>query len=126
MPLHNHLLLNGYTFSPPTDVEQTVVWMKALVEKIGMKVVNGPHSTYVEAEGNRGLTAAVTIETSHMALHVWDEQVPAFVQFDLYTCSTLPVTTVLKDLEQNIGLQDYEYMVIERSSGFNIVSRDRA
>lgn len=124
MPLHNHLLLNGYTTTPPRDVNAVKDWLTALVDEIGMKIAAGPFATYVDKEGNKGLTAAVIIETSHIALHVWDEPDPAFLEFDLYTCSTLPVTTVLRNLEKNIGLIKYDYMVVERSSGFNIVTRD--
>lgn len=124
MPLHNHLLLNGYTATPPQSEKFVVDWLTALVDEIGMKIAAGPFATYVEKDGNKGVTGAVIIETSHIALHVWDEPSPAFLEFDLYTCSTLPVTTVLRNLEKNIGLIKYDYMVIERSSGFNIVTRD--
>jgi S-adenosylmethionine/arginine decarboxylase-like enzyme len=99
--------------------------MKNLVEEIGMKVVQGPFASYVEKEGNRGMTAAVMIETSHIAMHIWDEQKPAFLQFDLYTCSTLPVRQVLDKLEEDLGLFDYTSIVLERSNGFNIIAPER-
>ena len=97
MALHNHVLINGYTLLPPTDEKQTIQWMQELVDSIGMKTIQGPFASYVTKEGNRGLTAAVMIETSHIAMHVWDESDPAFMQFDLYTCSTLPVEKVIKN-----------------------------
>lgn len=120
MALHNHLLLNGYTNNPPTDEEWTVNWMQDLVEQIGMKTIKGPFASYVTKEGNKGLTCVVMIETSHIALHVWDETKPAFVQFDLYTCSTLPSRQVLKNLEDNLGIFDYTHMVLNRGEGFKI------
>jgi S-adenosylmethionine/arginine decarboxylase-like enzyme len=123
MALHNHLLLNGYTKTPPTDEAATIEWMRQLVEKIDMKVIQGPFASYVTKEGNRGLTCVVMIETSHIALHVWDEESPAFIQFDLYTCSTLPAKIVLDNLSENIGLYDGSYMVLERSSGFNTIEQ---
>jgi len=86
-----------------------------------MKIIKGPFTAYVTKEGNRGLTAIVMIETSHIALHVWDETDPGMIQFDLYTCSTLPVDLVIKSLENNLGLKDYKHMVIERETGFNIL-----
>jgi S-adenosylmethionine/arginine decarboxylase-like enzyme len=98
--------------------------MKNLVESIDMKIIQGPFASYVTKEGNRGLTAIVMIETSHIAMHVWDEEDPAFVQFDLYTCSTLPVERVLKDLEDTFGLHNYQSMVLERSNGFKVVERE--
>jgi len=121
MALHNHILLNGYVNNPPQSEEQTIEWMRQLVSDIDMKILQGPYSSYVSKEGNRGLTATVMIETSHVALHVWDEEKPALLQFDLYTCSTLPVKTVIKSLNDFMGLEKYWYMVMERRNGFNIL-----
>jgi S-adenosylmethionine/arginine decarboxylase-like enzyme len=119
--LHNHLLLNGSATRPPKDEALTIEWMRELVESIDMKVIQGPFASYVTKEGNRGLTAVVMIETSHIALHVWDETDPAFIQFDLYTCSTLPIKKVIDNLVKVFGLTNYRYKVLERSEGFKIV-----
>jgi S-adenosylmethionine/arginine decarboxylase-like enzyme len=121
MALHNHILLNGYVTNPPTNEEETIAWMKQLVSDIDMKIIQGPYASYVNKEGNRGLTATVMIETSHIALHVWDEEQPALIQFDLYTCSTLPVPTVIDSVNKYMGLEKYWYMVIERRNGFNVI-----
>jgi S-adenosylmethionine/arginine decarboxylase-like enzyme len=99
--------------------------MQHLVDSIGMKTIQGPFASYVTKEGNRGLTAAVMIETSHIAMHVWDESDPAFMQFDLYTCSTLPVEKVIKNLEDHFGLFNHNVLVLERSDGFKIVPEER-
>lgn len=122
MILHNQLLLNGYTHQPIADVEELKRWLSLLVIEIDMKVVLGPHAFYVEKEGNRGITGFVGIETSHIAVHVWDEQQPASIQFDLYTCSQLSLNTVIKNLESTWALFDYKYMVLEREKGFTINS----
>ena len=121
MALHNQLLINGFSDTPPTDEAFIKQWMEDLVKQIDMKIIQGPYTAYVTKEGNRGLTAIVMIETSQIALHVWDEDNPGMIQFDLYTCSTLPVKDVIKNLESNLGLKDYRYIVIERSNGFNIL-----
>ncbi len=120
MPLHNHLLVNGWTLNPPTDEQLVIDWMRNLVESIDMKVIQGPYASYVTAEGNRGLTAVVMIETSHIAMHIWDEDKPSKVQFDLYTCGELPVKQVLENLETNLSLFHYTYVVLERTDGFTI------
>lgn len=122
MPLHNHLLLNGYMNNPPMDKGAVMSWLEELVAEIGMKVAAGPIASYVTKEGNRGMTVGCLIETSHIAMHVWDETTPSFVQFDLYTCSTLPVEGVIRNLVENFGLHNYVHMVLERSEGFNVVS----
>ena len=121
VPLHNHLLLNGYMTNPPMDKGAALLWIEKLVEEIGMKVAAGPIAAYVEKEGNRGMTVGCLIETSHIAMHVWDETNPSFVQFDLYTCSTLAADLVIRNLIENWGLHNYVHMVLERSDGFNIV-----
>ena len=86
-----------------------------------MKTIQGPYASYVTKDGNRGLTCVVMIETSHIALHVWDEPYPAEIQFDLYTCGELPVQDVINNLESSLGLFNYKYLVLEREAGFNQV-----
>ena len=120
MALHNQLLLNGHITNPMSSEEEVVEWMTDLVDKIDMKIIQGPYASYVTKEGNRGITCTVMIETSHIAVHIWDEEDPALIQFDLYTCSHLPQELVIKNLKENFGLMDYQYMIIERSSGFKV------
>jgi S-adenosylmethionine/arginine decarboxylase-like enzyme len=121
MALHNQLLVNGKARKPLVGEAETIEWMTKLVDQIEMKIIQGPYASYVEKEGNRGVTCVVMIETSHIALHVWDETDPALIQFDLYTCSTLPVDDVLNNLASTLDLELYEYMVIERAEQFNIL-----
>ena len=125
MPLHNQLLVNGYTVSALKSEAAAVEWMQSLVDSIDMKTIQGPYASYVTKEGNQGLTCIVMIETSHIALHIWDEPNPAEIQFDLYTCGELPTDKILKKLEDELGLIDYHYMVLERQTGFNILERNR-
>jgi S-adenosylmethionine/arginine decarboxylase-like enzyme len=119
--LHNHILLNGHVKNPPRDTEEAIEWLRQLVSDIDMKVIQGPYSSYVDVPGNRGLTAAVMIETSHIAFHVWDEEDPALLQFDLYTCSTLPIPIVIESIDKWMQFVDYNYIVYERATGFNVI-----
>lgn len=121
MALHNHILINGRVNYPPQDIDQTIQWLRDLVDSIDMKIVQGPFASYVDKQGNRGLTAAVMIETSHIAFHVWDEETPALLQFDLYTCSTLPVPTVLTMIDEFMEFESYKYVVYERANEFNVI-----
>jgi S-adenosylmethionine/arginine decarboxylase-like enzyme len=125
MVLHNHLLVNGFAKNPPKDKEKTIEWLTTLVYSIDMKILQGPFASYVQKKGSRGLTCIVMIDTSHISLHTWDEIVPAKLQFDLYTCSTLPVKKVLENLTTNFDLVDYDTLVIERGNGFNILPKER-
>jgi len=121
MALHNHILLNGHVKNPPKSTDETIAWLTRLVSDIDMKIIQGPYSSYVDVPGNKGLTAAVMIETSHIAFHVWDEEDPALLQFDLYTCSTLPVPIVIESIDRWMNFTDYRYVVYERATGFNVV-----
>ena len=107
--------------NPITSEEDAVTFLRDLVERINMKILKGPFASYVNKEGNRGLTAIVMIETSHIAFHIWDEEDPGTLQFDLYTCSTLPIRKVIDSLVTTFGLVSYRYKVLERSEGFKIV-----
>lgn len=86
---HKHLIIRAELENPPKCSEAINEWMRTLVEKIDMKILMGPYSIYSDMPGNRGLTAVTIIETSHIAMHVWDEEHPALMQLDVYTCSTL-------------------------------------
>ena len=101
-PFHKHLMLRAKINNPPRSPMQVISWLEQFVDSLHMKILQGPFSSYVDQVGNRGLTAVVMIETSHIALHVWDETNPGMIQFDLYTCSTLPVNDVIKNLKINL------------------------
>jgi S-adenosylmethionine/arginine decarboxylase-like enzyme len=124
-PLHKHILIRGHCKNPPKDQEVVYYWLKDFVEKIGMKIVRGPFSAYVDVEGNRGMTAAVMIETSHIAFHVWDENEPYLVQFDLYTCSELNAPLVLEEVKKFFDISMYEYLLYDRENGFKLLDGGR-
>lgn len=123
MALHNQLILNGKSKSPLVGEQETIDWMTNLVSQIDMKIIQGPYASYVEKEGNRGVTCVVMIETSHIALHVWDEEFPALMQLDLYTCSTLPHLEVMQNVRDTFDLTEYDYMILERSLGFKVIEQ---
>ena len=108
---HKHLIIRTEVSNPPTDEAWLHNWLNTLVEKIGMKVCRGPITAYVDMPGNEGLTGVVVIETSHIAIHVWDAVDPALVQLDVYTCSTLDKDIIFKELEQwNPTKVEYKYL----------------
>jgi S-adenosylmethionine/arginine decarboxylase-like enzyme len=122
---HNHLLINAKINKYPTDIAKAKDFLIYLVEQIDMKIISGPYAAYVNKTGNRGMTASVMIETSHIAFHVWDEQSPALLQFDLYTCSTLDHNVVIKLLDQFFGFVSYEYQLFDRENGFKLKESNR-
>lgn len=98
---HKHFILRAKVSKPPgsDQVEFMNQWMKNLVSKIGMKILKGPFTVYSEMVGNRGMTSVVIIETSHIAMHSWDEEEPGTIQLDVYTCSDLEPETALKHFD---------------------------
>jgi len=98
--LHKHLIIRAEIDNPIKEEQQAIDWMNQLIQKIGMKVMMGPYAKYLNVEGNRGLTAVAIIETSHIALHIWDEDNPSLAQLDVYTCGYLDpydVVAALRD-----------------------------
>lgn len=100
MKEHKHLIVRAEVTNPPINEQQAKDSVIQLIDLIDMKLLMGPFAKYVEVEGNRGLTVASIIETSHIVLHSWDECSPAVVQLDVYTCSSLEPAVVFEWLKQ--------------------------
>lgn len=97
---HKHIIIRATVKNPPTDVEFIKKWIQKLVKNINMKLLGDTVAVYVNKEGNKGLTCVQCIETSHIAFHSWDEDTPAVVQLDVYTCGSLNKQTVFDALEE--------------------------
>jgi len=98
--VHKHVIIRAEVLNPPTDENKASQSVKDLIERIGMKLLMGPYAKYVTMPGNRGLTVAAIIETSHIVMHTWDECSPPIVQLDVYTCGHFDPKTVLDWLER--------------------------
>ena len=119
---HKHLIIRAELNNPPKCTTAIDIWMKNLVEQIGMKILKGPYSVYSEMVGNQGLTAVTIIETSHIAMHVWDEDEPALMQLDVYTCSTLNIEDVFRALEEFDPVK-VEYKYIDRENCLTLLDK---
>ena len=97
MPKHKHLIIRAEVATPPNSEKEIKKWLRKLVKKIDMNIIKGPYASYVSKEGNRGVTGVVMIETSHIAIHVWDEPSPALVQCDVYSCAEFSSNEVLAE-----------------------------
>jgi S-adenosylmethionine/arginine decarboxylase-like enzyme len=121
VPNHLHLLVKGYIKTPPKTEKVLNIWFTQLVNNVGMKVVAGPTSVYVDEPGNEGITGTVTLATSHASIHVWDVQKPAMFQFDLYSCSDYTPQQVLKHIDEWFGLESATWQFIDRNTDEFIV-----
>jgi S-adenosylmethionine/arginine decarboxylase-like enzyme len=120
---HKHILINARVNNSLGSTEDAVSFLKDLVEKVGMKILMGPHATYVDTPGNKGVTAIVGIETSHIAFHVWDEESPARLQFDLYTCGSLDKDVVIEAVKNRFELVSADYRIFDREHGFLLLEQ---
>lgn len=118
---HKHLIVRAELSNPPYSVIDIKLWMKKLVEQIDMNILMGPYAVYSDMVGNQGLTAVTIIETSHIAMHVWDEEDPALMQLDVYTCSTLNIEDVFDALAQ-FEPTKVEYKYIDREHQLTLLS----
>jgi S-adenosylmethionine/arginine decarboxylase-like enzyme len=70
------------------------------------------------------LTAVTIIETSHIAMHVWDEVDPALMQLDVYTCSTLDIEDVFEALKEFDPMM-IEYKYIDREHDLKLLDHGK-
>jgi S-adenosylmethionine/arginine decarboxylase-like enzyme len=120
MIYHKHLLVNAKVNNAVKSEAQGIEFLTNLVEKIDMKIIKGPFASYVNKEGNRGLTGIVMIETSHIAFHIWDEVRPGLVQFDLYTCGQLELDKVVSIFKETFDVESLDYVLFDREDGFKV------
>ena len=114
---HKHLLVKAEIANHISNPDLISSWVSDLVDAIKMKILYGPVSVYCNQVGNQGITSFAIIETSHIALHTWNETTPATLQLDVYTCANLEVDEVFKALElfQPVTL---DYKFLDREQGF--------
>ena len=117
---HKHLIVRAEVLNPPSDENLVSKQVSNLIDRLGMKILMGPYAKYVHLEGNRGLTVATVIETSHVVMHTWDETDPAVIQLDVYTCGNLDPQIVFDWLEQYHPIKkqfkylDREFDIVEQ------------
>ena len=87
-----------------------------------MRPLGRPTAVYVDTENNKGITAVQCIETSHIALHCWDEVSPAIVQLDVYTCGSLDKEIVLLFLDEFEPVK-VDHAVIDRAEFIDILKK---
>lgn len=107
--------------NPIRTEEQAKQWLTELVELIDMKIAAGPISKYVDMPGNEGVTATVSVETSHIAFHIWEKLDPMIIQFDLYTCGDLDHHMVLSHLYNSFKIVKAEWQYLNRANGFELI-----
>lgn len=121
IPYHQHLLVKATIKKATKSTEEINAWFRKLVEKVGMVVVAGPTSVYIDELGNEGLTGTVTLATSHASIHIWDATNPMNFQFDIYSCKCYDIQIVLDHLHEQFEMEDFNFMEIDRNQHMKVV-----
>lgn len=110
MLVHKHLIVRAELDNCPSDPTWVNDWLVNLVERIGMKILAGPIVARVDnVPGNIGCTGVVVIETSHCAVHFWEET--GLMQLDVYTCGALNKELIFELMEpMNPIKMDYKFL----------------
>ena len=123
---HKHLIIRAEVNKPPTKEQENYMseWFADLIKSIGMKILKGPFVTYLDVEGNRGFTGVCIIETSHIAMHVWDEASPGLMQLDVYTCGALDINTVFDKIQEFEPVR-IDYKFLDREHNFVVIEKGK-
>ena len=117
--VHKHLIIRAEAISPPMDEEFLRRWLEKFILEIGMKVMMGPYVKYSNMVGNRGITGAAIIETSHIVMHIWDEVSPALMQFDVYSCGEFDPETICNKIDEDFAVHKIEYKFLDRENNLS-------
>ena len=113
---HKHLIVRADIGWCPQeeDLNKISDWIRSLIKKIDMKLLAGPYTTYVGEKGNKGMTSVAIIETSHIALHIWDEVSPGLMQLDVYSCADFNPPDVFDKINALFQTIKMEYKFLDR------------
>ena len=112
---HKHLIVRADIGWCPQeeDLNKISDWIRSLIKKIDMKLLAGPYTTYVNDTG-KGMTSVAIIETSHIALHIWDEVNPGLMQLDVYSCANFNPQDVFDKVDELFQTIKMEYKFLDR------------
>ena len=119
--VHKHLIIRAEANRVPTDEEQLTEWLKDFIDSINMKILMGPYVKYCKVEGNRGITGIAVIETSHIAIHVWDEPNPSLMQIDVYSCAEFDPTKIAEKIKSDFDVVKLDYKYLNRETGLTVL-----
>lgn len=120
---HKHLIIRANIIKPPgiNDLNTLTDWIRKVIKCIDMKILGGPYTTYCDVKGNKGMTSVTIIETSHIALHTWDEVSPALLQLDVYSCANFDPNIIFQLVNEEFQAVKIEKKFINRENGLEEV-----
>ena len=121
LQVHKHLIIRAEANKVPTDENILTEWMREFIASIDMKILMGPYVKYCAVEGNRGITGIAVIETSHIAIHVWDEPNPSLMQIDVYSCAEFDVDEIANKIKSDFDVVKLDYKYLNRETGLIVL-----
>lgn len=124
---HKQLIMALEVKWPPKDAAEAKHFLSFLIKRIDMAIAasselpENPIGYYCELPGNEGVTAVGILETSHCALHSWNLDSPAKLQFDLYSCKEFDVPYIIS-LCNSFGILNGTYLVIDRDAELKVIA----
>jgi len=119
--VHKHLLIRALVDRAPDQNFDLDSALKDLVSRINMKILAGPFTAFCPNEGNVGFSGTCIIETSHIAIHCWNEPKPNVIQLDVYTCSEMEIKDVTDWLDEYFGVLMVDMKFLDRENGFEYI-----
>ena len=119
--VHKHLLIRAEVKKPLQNRNRTIKFLRRMIKAINMKAMYGPTASYCKMPGNRGVTAFAIIETSHIAMHIWDEPNPGLIQLDIYSCKEFKLDIVMNHIKQYFNVLNMQYKFLDRTTGMKII-----
>lgn len=125
---HKHLIMALECRYPPKSAQEVEAFITFLINRVDMSVakaetlLKNPMAYYCDIAGNEGVTGVGILETSHTALHCWDSEFPAKVQFDLYSCKDFNVQDVV-NLCDSFDILKGTYVIMDRNTDLIILEQ---
>lgn len=113
---HKHFLGVSESYEKFHDLEFIENWIFRLVAALDMNILYGPFSVYCNLEGNEGITAGALLSTSHIMLHIFEQESISEIQLDVYSCSDINIEVITEFVEEFRPIF-LEYKFLDREHG---------
>jgi len=119
--VHKHLLIRALVDQAPDKDFDLDSALQDLISRIDMKILAGPFTAYCPVAGNVGWSGTCIIETSHIAIHCWNEPRPNVIQLDVYSCKDFDIADVTDWLNEYFGVLIVDHKFLDREHGFEYI-----
>lgn len=112
---HKHFIASGKCnrmFHSPEILED---WVVRLIDALNMQVLYGPFSMYCDIPGNKGITSVTLLTTSHIIIHIFEEENYSEIQLDVYSCSNIDLEVVFSFLKE-LDIFNVSYKFLDRET----------